>query len=61
MLLFLKIQKVGLWRTSADGDYVPMAILVEGIVSTKSKEAWTLYKLQKVLLNSKAHSFLSYA
>jgi hypothetical protein len=38
-----------------------MATSAEGAVSVKPESAWTTVEQQKVLLNSKAHLFLSCA
>jgi hypothetical protein len=61
MQLFLKSQEVGMWRIVTDGDFVPMATSAEGAVSIKPESSWTTIEQQKVLLNSKAHLFLSCA
>jgi hypothetical protein len=61
MQLFLKSQEVGMWRIVTEGDYVPTATSPEGVISEKPEEAWTTVEQTKVLLNSKAHLFLSCA
>jgi hypothetical protein len=44
-----------------EGDFVPMATSTQGAISIKPEEAWTTVEQQNVLLNSKAHLFLSCA
>ncbi|XP_045791430.1 uncharacterized protein LOC123886134 [Trifolium pratense] len=61
MQLFLKSQEVGMWRIVTEGDYVPTVTSAEGVISDKPEDAWTTAEQQKVLLNSKAHLFLSCA
>ncbi|CAJ2645436.1 unnamed protein product [Trifolium pratense] len=61
MQLFLKSQEVGMWRIVTEGDYVPTVTSAEGVISDKPEDAWTAAEQQKVLLNSKAHLFLSCA
>ncbi|XP_027192431.1 uncharacterized protein [Cicer arietinum] len=61
MQLFLKSQDTGMWRIITDGDFVPRVDQNDSTSAEKKEADWTTEEKSKVLLNSKAHLFLSCA